>query len=222
MFTRTLLTTAALTVTLAARADDVTLTSIAPPGTPLTVNPGAVSAPVLLQISNTSSPQTTSLAALQVSLVIAPIGTTTGSVTFNSPTTQTFTPPAGQPPSYFLNGNSAGIDVVNSGTTLRANDFANTAALIPPGPSNLFQFDLLASPDATGTFGVYAVRGPGETLYTDGTPSDAFFTNVANGAGTVQLAEVFVPVPEPAGLLAAGVAGLLAAGWVRRRFAKNS
>jgi hypothetical protein len=46
-----------------------------------------------------------------------------GTLTFNNPTTQTFTPPSGEPANYVFAGrNNAGIDVTNSGSGLAANE----------------------------------------------------------------------------------------------------
>jgi hypothetical protein len=61
------------------------------------------------------------------------------------------------------------------------------------------EVNFLASASVGGTFAVYAGRGTKNTLFTNGSSTDRYFTNFPIRSATVQIGEIFVPVPEPAG-----------------------
>ncbi|HVC96415.1 MAG TPA: hypothetical protein VND64_22205, partial [Pirellulales bacterium] len=76
-----------------------------------------------------------------------------------------------------------------------------------PGGSgaNLLQMDFFASSDASGLFGIYAVEGLANTVWTDDNITTQFFTNAPDETGTVLIGEVKLPggvqpIPEPSTL----------------------
>ena len=95
----------------------------------------------------------------------------------------------------------------------------NVAAGVPvPGSpgANLLQMDFLASSNASGLFGIYAVEGAANTQWTDPTVTTQFFTNVPDGTGMVLIGEVLVTgqaVPEPSSLGMLGLAVTTLTGW---------
>jgi len=188
---------------------------------PVEIITGQLSAPVPIGVVNDSVPDAAEdfLTGWQLSLVILPEAGATGSVTFASPVG----PRADAPPNYLLDGVNAGIAAVNSGDALLAFDFnfpptGGVEAPVDPG-SFLLLIELLASNDADGEFGIYAVPGPAGTEWTDAAPviqQVRAFENVPHGAAPVWIGSVLVRIPEPA-TFALLMFGLTAAFFSRMR-----
>ncbi len=193
-----------------------------PPATPLAMTPGTTSGPIFVNVVSDNPPNDV-MAAWQFSLQIVPIAGATGTLTFQDPATGT--PP--NPPNYVFDGNGLGIVAINAGAQLDANDFfdpgAGSGAVVPGSPgANLLRLDFLASANASGLFGIYAVQGSGNTQWTDDNFTTQFFTNVPDGTGAVLIGEVFVqpsvqppanPVPEPSTLALMALGSVALAGW---------
>jgi hypothetical protein len=201
----------------AARAD-LTLSTSNPPGTPLTMSAGTMSGPMLVSVVSDSSPNDI-MAAWQFTLEILPDQGTNGTLTFQDPATGT--PP--NPANYIFGSNGLGISVTNDAPNLilDANDFFDptngVGAAVPGSPgASLLPVDFLASLDATGVFGIYALEGNANTLWTDSNFNTQYFSNVPNETGMARIGEVDVTisaVPEPSTLGMFGVTGAFLAGW---------
>ena len=207
----------------AARAG-VVLNTSSPPGTPLAMSAGTTSGPMLVGVVSDNPPNDI-MAAWNFQLEIIPNFGVSGTLTFHDPASGT----APNPANYIFGGNGLGIASTNGGSTLSANDFFNPSvgpgAPVPGAPgANLLQMDFLASSNASGLFGIYAVEGSGNTQWTDSNSTTQFFTNVPDFTGLVEIGEVLVSssaVPEPSSfwmmLWTFGVGGAALAGWKRRR-----
>jgi hypothetical protein len=201
-----------------AARSDLTLSTSNPPGTPLTMSAGTMSGSMLVNVVSDNAPNDI-MAGWQFALEILPDQGTNGTLTFQNPATGM--PP--NPDNYVFGNNGLGILVTNNGTSLSANDFFNPSdpsdgpgAAVPGSPgASLLQMDFLASSDASGVFGVYALEGDQNTLWTDSNSNSQYFSNVPpDGAGMVRIGEVDVTisaVPEPSTL---GLFGLVGAGWL--------
>jgi hypothetical protein len=196
----------------------IALSTSNPPGTPLMMAPGTTSGPMLVDIVSNNPPNDV-MNAWNFGLEIKGDAGSTGTLTFHDPATGT--PP--NPSNYVFDGNGLGIVVTNSGSTLNANDFFNPAigpgVPVPGAPgANLLQIDFLASSNASGLFGIYAIEGAGTTQWTDANLTTQFFTNVPNGTGMVRIGEVLIAgsVPEPSTLTLMGLAGVVLAVASRR------
>ena len=129
------------------------------------------------------------------------------------------------PANYVFGGNGLGIAAINSGSMLTANDFyfnpgGPIGVSVPGSPgANLLQMDFLASSNASGLFGVYALEGPGLTQWSDPNFNTQFFTNVPSGTGMVLIGDVLIQgsVPEPSSFVMLGLASATLAGWQLRR-----
>jgi hypothetical protein len=195
---------------------DLVLSTSNPLGTPLTMSAGTTSAPMLVNVVSNNPPDDV-MAAWSFQLEIIPESGATGTLTFQDPATGT--PP--NPTNYVFGSNGLGIAVSNSGSELNANDFFNPSvgagASVPGSPgANLLQMDFLASSNASGVFGIFAVEGAA-TGWTDSNVNAQFFANVPNGTALVQIGEVLIPqvgsVPEPSSIGLLGLAGATLAGW---------
>lgn len=207
-----------------AHAGLTTLTTSNPLGSPLVIPASSTAAGTLLvKIVNDVNPDPAAsfMTAWQFRLSIVPDGGATGTLPFNRPTPSSPTNPAGPPPYIFASG--LGILATKSGgnTILDANDFDSNAAgtQVPTGAgAGLLDVNFTASATASGTFGIFAVRGAATTAWTDASSPLAqtrFFTNVPSGTGLVRIGEVTVNLPEPG--LAIGFVGLGLTCLVRRR-----
>jgi hypothetical protein len=196
----------------------LTLFTSNPPGTPLDMSAGTTSGPMLASVVSDNPPNDI-MAAWQFALTILPESGARGTLMFQDPATGT--PP--NPPDYIFGSNGLGISATNGGNTLTANDFFNPSAgagvPVPGSPgANLLQMDFLASSNASGLFGIYALEGNANTVWTDSNSNTQFFTNVPDGTGTVLIGEVDVmssAVPEPSAfwLFVFGLGGAALAGW---------
>jgi hypothetical protein len=205
----------------AARADLI-LGSSNPTGNPLDVAAGATSGPFFVNVSSSTGSDV--MAAWQFNLVIVAEAGATGTLAFQNPATGT---PA-NPTNYVFGSNGLGIVATNGGGTLSANDFFDPSvgpgATVPGGlGANLLQMDFLASAGASGLFGIYALQGPGNTLWVDGNLTEQFFSNVPDGTGMVLLGDVQVqaanaatPEPSALALLGLGCATLVGGSLFRR------
>jgi hypothetical protein len=195
----------------------VVLSTSNPPGTPLPMAAGTVSGPMLLDIVSDNPPNDV-MAAWSIQLAIVADAGATGTLMFQDPATGT--PP--NPANYVFGGSGLGILATNGGTQLSANDFFDPSigpgAPVPGTPgANLLQVDFLASSNASGLFGIYAVEGAAGTQWTDANLNTQLFTNVPDGTGLVRIGEVLVQlsaVPEPSSLVLLGIAGATLAGFV--------
>jgi hypothetical protein len=211
-----------------------------PPGTPLSMAAGTTSATMDLTAINTNA-SSDLMSAWQVRLEIKPVGGATGTVTFQT----LFTDPTDTTnlPNYVFGTHSfAGISTVLSGGNekLLASDFLDPAfALGVPVPggagASLLGLNFRATGNASGLFGIYAVRGiggltrPANTLWNDANGNPRTFSNVpddtSNPPGEVLIGGVSVTpsvtpvVPEPASwlLLGLGIGVVVVAGWLRAR-----
>ncbi len=195
------------------------------PGTPLVVSPGTTSGSFFVTVVGNGTPN--DMADWQFRLVIVPDAGATGTLTFKDPTTGA----APNPTNYVFDGHGAGIVATNSngGLQLDANDFDNNnGTVVSTSGANLLRVDFLASSNASGLFGIYAVRGSAFTLWDDGlSPTNPqFFTNVPSGSGMVRIGDVRVlqaastSVPEPSALALFGLGSVAVVAWRRRKFAR--
>lgn len=198
-----------------------------PPGTPLLMSAGTTSGPMLVNIVSDNPPNDI-MAAWNFKLEIIPDSGASGTLTFQDPATGT--PPI--PLNYVFGSNGLGIAATNGGSTLSANDFfdpsVGVGVPVPGSPgANLLQMDFLASSNASGLFGVYAVEGAATTQWSDSNLTTQFFTNVPDGTGLVRIGDVLVQhaVPEPSSLGLLGLASAALAGcqyWSQRKRAPDS
>jgi PEP-CTERM motif len=197
----------------------VVLSTSDPVGTPLTMSAGTTSGTMLVNVVSDNPPNDI-MAAWNLQLEIVPNSGATGSLMFQDPATGT--PPT--PPNYIFGSNGLGIAVTNAGSMLSANDFFNPSAgpgmSVPGAPgANLLQMDFLASSNASGSFGIFAVEGAASTQWTDSNFNTQLFTNVPDGTAMVQIGEVLISqvqvqsVPEPSSFALLGMAGAVLAGW---------
>lgn len=198
---------------------DVLLGTTNPTATPLTMTANTTSGVMSINVASDNPPNDV-MAAWNVALKIVPDGGATGTLTFQNPATGI----APVPPNYIFGGNGLGIVVTNTGNALSADDFfdpgVGPGVPVPGSPgANLLQVDFLASPSASGSFGIYAIEG-NSTEWTDSNFDTQFFSNVPNGTGMVLIGDVVVTsasVPLPSAF-ASGVVGMvLLAGWAWRQ-----
>ena len=187
------------------------------PGTPLIMNAGTTSGPMLVNVVSDNPPNDV-MAAWNFQLMIVPDvrrdrhadvpGSREPGRRPSRPTTSSAVTASA---SRSLNGRS----------TLSANDFfdpnVGPGVPVPGAPgANLLQMDFLASSNASGLFGIYAMEGAALTQWTDSNLNTVFFTNVPDGTGLVQIGEILIStqsVPEPSSLGLLGLAVATLAGW---------
>jgi hypothetical protein len=200
---------------------DVMLDTSNPSSNPLIMGPGTTSGSMFVNVTSNNYPNDI-MAAWQFTLTIVPIGGATGTLTFQDPGPANGTTLYPSNPSNYVFSNSYGIFATNSGSQLSANDFdVNLGTVVPASGANLLQMDFLASSNASGSFGIYAVEGITNTLWTDSNANTQYYSNVPDGTGTVLIGQVNVTtavVPEPplGLLLAQALACLALYGYYRR------
>lgn len=156
-----------------------------------------------------------------VLLDIVPLGGATGSVEYNSVAVAATNYVFGAQQAFFS------INVMPGNVSLNAMD-ANIPpqggppnfVQIPPSPGlNLLDLDFSASLDASGTFGVFARGGVGNSEWTDPNFIAQPFLNVGGFGQSDQIGEVTV-IPEPAsfGLTFVAVLCAMVGHQIRRRF----
>jgi PEP-CTERM motif len=193
-----------------------------PPATPLTMTVGTTSGPMFVNVVSNNAPNDI-MAAWQFGLEIVPNAGATGTLTFQDPPTGM----APNPPNYIFGSNGLGIAVPsNTGSSSDpVNDFYSvigSGVVVPATFSNLLQMDFSASSGASGLFGIYAVEGAANTVWSDPSFTTQFFSNVPDGTGTVLIGDVLVQpaagvgVPEPSTLALLALGSITLAGWRQR------
>lgn len=180
---------------------------------------GTVSGPLLVSVSS-DNPSQDVMTAWQFQLEIVAESGASGSLTFQDPTSGV----APNPSNYVFGTNGLDINSTNDGSSLAMNGFfdpnTGTGTSVPGSPgANLAELTFSASPDASGFFGLYAVRDPASTQWNDDSFATRYFTNVPQGTGVVRIGEILVnaAVPEPSSLALLGTSVLLLVAWNRKR-----
>lgn len=197
-----------------------------PPGSPLDMGAGSVSAP--MDLIAASSTGTDTMAGWNVSLLIAPHAGAMGTLTFQDPGTfQNPLNPAPNPPHYIFTSGT-GILTINSGSGLMAGDTDQSGGtLVPLAPvANLLQMEFAATSNASGTFGIFA--DPANSQWTSPDGSGGFNSNSfdfpTESRGLRHIGDVFVlAVPEPAALILFCVGlGVLSVGYRAQKRGRES
>ena len=181
----------------------VILSTSNPPGAPLDMAAGSVSAP--MDLIAASSTGTDTMAGWNVSLLIVPQASALGTLTFHDPGTfQNPANPAPNPPDYIFTSGT-GILTTNSGSALMAGDTDQSGGtLVPLAPgANLLQLDFAATSNASGLFGIFA--DPANSQWTSPDGSGGFNSNSfdipSEVPGLRHIGDVYVvAVPEPSAL----------------------
>ena len=102
-----------------------------------------------------------------------------------------------RPPNYIFGSDGFGISATNGGSTLSANDFyvgpGNGSTVPSTLAANLLQIDFLASSNAPGLFGIYAIDPVSFTQWVDGNGTAQLFTNVPDvPGGMVRIGDVLI------------------------------
>jgi len=164
---------------------------------PLLVANGAASSPLIVGLTNAGADAALEdyLSAWQLSLAILPDTGAVGALTFNT---------ASKPDANYLfpSGSNLGVTVINSGNELLAFDtnfpFSGGVDLPADLERNLLELSFLASSDAVGAFGLYALAGIGNSEWTDAMqPIQARrpFDNVPDNGGPVRIGDILVSQP---------------------------
>jgi len=195
-------------------ADTLTLSTDAPPGSPLVVNHGAVSGPLIVSVTNdtASDDAVNQLTGWQTTFEIIADQGATGTLIFKTGT---------EPANYIFNGvshtNFPGSMNTDTRQLFIGASFAG-GVQVPTAPgTGLWELTFEASPGASGTFGLFVIDN------TESFWSDAFspntrnrdFANVPASGGPVRIGEILI-IPEPSSLAAWGIGGGLLV-LVRRR-----
>ena len=177
-------------------AASLNLTTSAPPGDALRVQPQSVSSPLALHVSNSVStdPPSEFLTGWQLRLTIEPGPGASGSVEFASATL---------PANYVFDGTSSfGLIANVSGDTLTATDFNfpySGGVQVPGGAgANLLSVTFSASSDAYGVFGVFAFGGVGNSQWTDAlqpVQATRAFANIPTDGSPFQIGALVVGIP---------------------------
>lgn len=170
----------------------------------------------LLRVSSTTGADV--MSGFQLDLKVLPDAGASGTVTFAT---------AQLPPNYIF-ASDTGLVTSNMGSELTANDFdtqlasnnppGGTTVPMSPSTANLLSVTFSA-PGASGTFGIYAVEGKGNTEWTDPSFGDNFFDNVPDGTGMDRIGEIVVAgtIPEPSSWVLLGL-GCAILGWHLRKW----
>jgi hypothetical protein len=221
-----ILSLALLTLPAASTQAGVILGTSNPSGMPLIMSAGSTSGSMFVNVIS-DNPGQDVMSAWGIGLVIMPVGSASGTLTFQDPATPT--PP--DPINYIFGSDGFGISATNGGSTLSANDFyigSGNGSVVPStSPANLLQMDFLATSNASGLFGIYAYeyslspQGKAFTQWTDGNENTVLYENVPGGLGTVLIGEVLISqsVPEPSSLVMLGLSTAAVAGsrWLWKR-----
>jgi hypothetical protein len=172
-----------------ASAAELTLLSDAPVSQPLLISLTHAANPLLISVVNSvaNDPSSEFMTGWQFRLVIAPDAGTIGSLQFNA---------GAKPSPYVFDGvGNLGAPSATVGGVFSALDTAiptNVGVQIPTAPAaNLQLVTFTPSPDANGTFGIYA-KDSSDTFWIDANGQSRQFNNIPNGAGMVRIADVLV------------------------------
>lgn len=184
---------AALAVSSAAGAAQLTLATSAAPGSPLVISPSKAQSQLLVSVVNStaSDPASEFMTGWQFRLVISPDADAAGTLQFNA---------GAKPiPYVFDSVGNLGAPSATVNGVFSALDTAiptNMGVQIPTAPgANLQLVSFTPSIDALGHFGIYAERSS-DTFWIDGNNSARSFVNVPASPAMVRIADVFV---NPAG-----------------------
>lgn len=186
------------------RPAELTITTNVPPGSPLAVAPGEGASPMLVMVVNgqPSDDAAAFMTGWQTTLQVIPDPGSTGVVAFSGAT---------EPADYvFSTTETFGIET-SIGTAQRTNDTLvafdfnapySAGVSVPDSPgAALLSIDLSTSPDAAGPFGVFALTGFGQTVWTDASSPTSLqreFVNLAQRDQPVRVGEILVqPDHEP-------------------------